>query len=153
MCRSGERRAERRAESGGEGAGRRRRKKVRLEEDGGSREQRLLRKKQKIKPPRTSLTNHPQNNWPHLNNQLSMQLVDSIDGVNFFAMHWSEEYKKSQERFYACVNTGDPNSLAMVIFFFLLPVRSKFSIFFFSNETCAKKSAFASPVGSFFFRV
>lgn len=60
------------------------------------------------------LSSQVQNNWPPLNNQLSMKLVDSIDGINYFCMQWSDDYKHSQDQFYAAVNTGDPNSLAHV---------------------------------------
>eukprot|EP01127_Copromyxa_protea_P004060 TRINITY_DN1385_c0_g1_i1.p1 TRINITY_DN1385_c0_g1~~TRINITY_DN1385_c0_g1_i1.p1 ORF type:complete len:640 (-),score=154.28 TRINITY_DN1385_c0_g1_i1:1-1920(-) len=55
------------------------------------------------------------NNWPPLNNHLTMQLIDSVDGVNYFVMNWSDDYKRSQDKFYSCVNTGDPNSLARLL--------------------------------------
>lgn len=45
---------------------------------------------------------------------LSMDLIDSKSGVNYFKIHWSKEYKEVQKQFIACVNTGDPNTLGQV---------------------------------------
>ncbi len=45
---------------------------------------------------------------------LSMDLIDSKSGVNYFKINWSKEYKEVQKQFIACVNTGDPNTLGQV---------------------------------------
>lgn len=43
-----------------------------------------------------------------------MELIESQAGINYFRIVWTEEYKKSQDQFYRCVQTGDPNTLVQV---------------------------------------
>jgi hypothetical protein len=56
----------------------------------------------------------PKDFWPRMSSGLSMDLIDSKAGVNYFKINWSKEYKEVQKQFIACVNTGDPNTLGQV---------------------------------------
>lgn len=56
----------------------------------------------------------PRENWPPLDSGLDMELVESKNGVNYFRFVWGQSQKDAQKHFFVCVQTGDPNTLAMV---------------------------------------
>lgn len=56
----------------------------------------------------------PRESWPPLDGGLEMELVETKNGVNSFRFVWGPSMKEAQKHFFVCVQTGDPNTIAMV---------------------------------------
>jgi hypothetical protein len=60
----------------------------------------------------------PKAQWPPVGGKtdgLEMVLHETKRGVNYFKFTWDKGYQKAQTQFHACVETGDPNSLASLL--------------------------------------
>jgi len=71
--------------------------------------------------------------WPRIEGGISMEEVEKKDGIGYFRCLWNETYKGIQDKFFACIDTGDPNTLAAVrAFSFFFFFSSKNEFFFYS---------------------
>ncbi|KAL6041664.1 Transcription factor 25 [Balamuthia mandrillaris] len=59
----------------------------------------------------------PKPSWPPPPPDMEMELLDSKDGLYYFGMKWFGHYHRLQEQFMACVETGDPNTIAQLLQF------------------------------------
>jgi hypothetical protein len=57
----------------------------------------------------------PKDSWPPITSDLDMLLIDSKEGINYFKIVWSTEYKQAQQTFFQCVESGDPNTLTALL--------------------------------------
>ncbi|ELR18632.1 uncharacterized protein ACA1_298650 [Acanthamoeba castellanii str. Neff] len=58
----------------------------------------------------------PNANWPRFSaDGVSMELLDSVNGINYFGIQWSGQYNKIMEQYFECVESGDPNTIAQLL--------------------------------------
>ncbi|KAG4304617.1 hypothetical protein PORY_002010 [Pneumocystis oryctolagi] len=56
------------------------------------------------------------NSWPPmLNNELSMDIIDYVNGIGYFKFSFSETYQDIQQQFLVAVNSLDPNNLMTLL--------------------------------------
>eukprot|EP01130_Rhizamoeba_saxonica_P015720 TRINITY_DN7100_c0_g1_i1.p1 TRINITY_DN7100_c0_g1~~TRINITY_DN7100_c0_g1_i1.p1 ORF type:complete len:599 (-),score=160.24 TRINITY_DN7100_c0_g1_i1:135-1901(-) len=82
----------------------------------GGRKRRNMSKNRQRKIKKTKMTTF-RDNWPPTENLLTMELVESHDGDNYFRIVWSHDYHEVQNNFYSCVDTGDPRNLSNLLHF------------------------------------
>ncbi|KAJ3681128.1 hypothetical protein LUZ60_015617 [Juncus effusus] len=65
--------------------------------------------------PRKSLLVSPMPNWPKWDGSLSMELIETKNGVHYFRYVHSESYNHAQEIFEAAKSANDVNSIAHIL--------------------------------------
>ncbi|KAG0556957.1 hypothetical protein KC19_11G090600 [Ceratodon purpureus] len=57
----------------------------------------------------------PHDHWPRPEGGLSMECIDTKDGLNFFRYSFSSSYQEVQKRYEECSASHDPNTIVMLV--------------------------------------
>lgn len=57
----------------------------------------------------------PHDHWPRPEGGLSMECIDTKDGVNFFRYAFSSSYQEVQKKYEECSASHDPNTIVMLV--------------------------------------